>query len=371
MKITHLIRKDFLTINPFSGINAVKNELLKHNAIVVKDENNFYGVLTIKDLVEKPKALVIDCLSIKKIIDHELSVEEALSEMNELNSDVLPVGRNEEFIGLVFKNELFNYISEYNLELEAIINKRTLELKKALQTKDLMFSIIAHDLRSPFNTFIGFSDLLKKNLRNYEIDKAERFITEINSQAKKTFNLLENLLNWAKNQSGTIAFNPSYCNIGKISDDVIEQLKETAQMKNITLKGFHSTNVNVNADKNMVETILRNLISNAIIYTEKNGFVEVYSMAINGFIEITVSDTGIGVDDNDKFKIFTINENKTKLGTANEKGSGLGLVICKDFVKRHQGKIWVEDKDNKGSLFKFTLPINLTEKSTLTKKVEQ
>lgn len=368
MKITHLIRKDFLTINPFSGLNAVKNELLEHNAIVVQDENNFYGVLTIKDFVEKPKALVIDCLSIKKIIDHELSVEEVLTEMNELNLDVLPVGKNEEFIGLVFKNELFNYISEYNLELEAIINKRTIELKKALQTKDLMFSIIAHDLRSPFNTFIGFSDLLKKNLRNYEIEKAERFISEINSQAKKTFNLLENLLNWAKNQSGTIAFNPSYCNIGKISDDVIEQLRETAQMKNITLKSFHSTNVYANADKNMVEIILRNLISNAIIYTEKNGFVEVYSMAINGFIELTVSDTGIGVDDNDKLKIFTIDENKTKLGTANEKGSGLGLVICKDFVKRHQGKLWVEDKENKGSLFKFTLPIHLTEKSTLTKK---
>ena len=111
------------------------------------------------------------------------------------------------------------------------------------------------------------------------------------------------------------------------------------------------------ADKNMVEVILRNLILNAIKFTENNGLVEVYAMAIDEYIEVTVSDTGIGVEDENKIKIFTIDDNKIKLGTANEKGTGLGLVISKEFVGSHNGKIWVEDNKEKGSLFKFTLPV--------------
>lgn len=366
MKILHLIRKDFITINPFYGLNAVKKELLERTALVVQDENQFYGVLTTNDFVSNPKVLVIDCLSFKKLVDCEQSVSEVLSEMNISNNDVLPVGKEGEFIGLVFKNELYKYISEYNLELETIIHERTLELKETLKTKDLMFSIIAHDLRTPFNTIMGFTDLLKNNLRNYKIDKSERFINEMNTQAKRTLNLLENLLNWAKNQSGKIAFNPSFCNIGRISDEVIEQLKNTAQMKNITVKCFYSENVYANADKNMVEVILRNIISNAIKFTENNGLVEVYSMVIDEFIETTVSDTGIGVENKDK--IFTINDDKIKLGTESEKGSGLGLVVCKDFVKTHHGEIWVENRKEKGSSFKFTLPIYKTAKTKLNTK---
>ncbi len=300
------------------------------------------------------------------MVDCEKSVQEVLSEMMITNTDVLPVGKDGNFIGLVFKNELYKYILEYNLELETIIQDRTQELKKILETKDLMFSIIAHDLRSPFNTILGFTDILKKNLRNYEIEKSEKFIYEMNAQANQTFNLLENLLNWAQNKSGKIAFNPSCCNIGKISNEVIEQLKEAAQRKNISVRSFYSENAN--ADKNMLEVILRNLISNAIKFTENNGLVKVYSEIIDDHIEVTVSDNGIGVENKDKIKIFTIDENKTKLGTSNEKGSGLGLVVCKDFVEKHRGKIWVENNKDKGSLFKFTLPIHIIRKRNLKKK---
>jgi signal transduction histidine kinase len=357
MKISHLIRRDFLTTNPFYGIDAVKKELLERTALVVQDENQFYGVLTINDLVTKHKTLVIDCISIKKLVDSEQSVQEVLSEMKTTNTDVLPVGKDGNFIGLVFRNELYNYVSEYSLELETTIEDRTQELKKTIETKDLMFSIIAHDLISPFNSILGITDILKKNLDNYDVEKLGKFIYEMNAQAKKTFSLLENLLNWAKNQSGNLAFNPTYCNIGKISDEVIDQFEETAEMKNITVTSYYPESINANVDKNMLEVILRNLVSNAIKFTENDGLVEVYSKVIDGFIEVTVSDTGIGVEDKDKIKIFTINDNKTKLGTANEKGSGLGLVVCKDFVEKHHGKIWIENNKDKGSLFKFTLPI--------------
>ncbi|MEX1383790.1 ATP-binding protein [Lutibacter sp.] len=367
MKIEHLIRRDFSIVNPFYGVNTIKKELLERRALVVQDENQFYGVLTTNDLVKNSKVLVIDCLSIKNLVDFKKSVQEVLLEMKVSNTDVLPVGKEGNFIGLVFKNELYNYVSEYNLELETIIKEQTEELKKTLETKDLMFSIIAHDLRSPFNIILGYSDILKNNLRNYKIEKSERLINQMNARTQMTLNLLDNLLNWSKNQSGKLIVNPSFFNIGTVSDQIIAELKETAQMKKITLRSFYPEGLDVSADKNMVKVILRNLISNAIKFTKNNGLVEVYSMAIDEYIEVTVSDTGIGVDDKNKTLIFTIDENKTKLGTADEKGSGLGLVICKDFVESHHGKIWVEDNKDEGSLFKFTLPTQFVKGSTIKK----
>lgn len=364
MKIEHLIRKDFLTVNPFYGVRLIKKDLLKRRALVVQDQNQFYGVLTPNDILTNSKVLVIDCVSIKKLVNFEQSVKEVLSEMDVSNVDVLPVGKDGNFIGLVFKKELYNYVSEYNLELETIIKERTNELKRALETRDLLFSIIAHDLKSPFNVILGFSDLLKNNLRNYRIEKSEILINQMNAQAKRTHNLLENLLNWSRNQSGKLELNQTYFNIGAVIDGTIDELKESALIKNITLRSFYPENLNVNADKNMMEVILRNLILNAIKFTENNGLVEVYAMVFDKDIEITVSDSGIGVEDRNKIKIFTIDNNKVKLGTANEKGSGLGLVVCKDFVESHHGKIWVEDNKDKGSLFKFTLPTQVFKDSS-------
>ncbi len=364
MKIEHLIRKDFLTVNPFYGVKSIKKDLLKRRALVVQDENQFYGVLTPNDILTNSKVLVIDCVSIKKLVNFEQSVKEVLSEMDVSNVDVLPVGKDGNFIGLVFKKELYNYVSEYNLELETIIKERTNELKRALETRDLLFSIIAHDLKSPFNVILGFSDLLKNNLRNYRIEKSEILINQMNAQAKRTHNLLENLLNWSRNQSKKLVLNHTYFNIGAVIDGIIDELKESALIKNITLRSFYPENLNVNADKNMMEVILRNLILNAIKFTENNGLVEVYAMVFDKDIEITVSDSGIGVEDRNKIKIFTIDNKKVKLGTANEKGSGLGLVVCKDFVESHHGKIWVEDNKDKGSLFKFTLPTQVFKDSS-------
>ncbi len=135
MKIAHLIRKDFLIINPFNGLNAVKKKLLERTVLVVQDESQFYGILTMNDIVSNPEILVIDCLSIKKLVDSEQSVQEVISEMNTVNTDVLPVGEDGNFIGLVFKNELYKYLSEYNLELETDIQERTLALKKYWRPK--------------------------------------------------------------------------------------------------------------------------------------------------------------------------------------------------------------------------------------------
>ena len=358
MKISHLVRRDFLTVNPYSGINAVKNQVLEHLAVVVQDdEDQFYGVLTTHDIAHNPKTLIIDCLTIKELVDSELSVEDTIFKMDTAKTDVLPVGENGKFIGLVFKNELYKYISDYNLELENTIKERTSELEKAIATKDVVFSIIAHDLKSPFNSILGFTELLKKKLRNLDVEKSEKLISSMYFQARITYNLLENLLNWARSNSNQIVFNPTYCDLSAICNDVINHMGETAQIKQITINSFHSNESFVFADKNMLESILRNLLSNAIKFSECQGKIEIFSMPVDEFIEITVADNGIGMDENVKDNLFKSDLNESKPGTANEKGTGLGLIICKDFVERNHGKIWIENNREKGTAFKFTLPI--------------
>lgn len=369
MKIAHLIRRDFLTVDPYSGINAIKKQLLERSGIVVIDKyGQFYGVLTESDVVQNPRTLIIDCLTIKELIDSEDSIEDTILKMNAVKTDVFPVGENENFIGLVFRNELYNYISEYNLELENVIKERTQALEEAIATKDLMFSIIAHDLKSPFNVILGFTELLKDKLRSMDIEKSEKLISGMNSQARNTYNLLEDLLTWARDNSNKIGYNPILCNISTICDEVISQIKDAAHMKDIAINSFHSPEVFAFADKNMVEVILRNLIVNALKFTENHGKIEIYSIPVDEFIEITVSDNGIGIQEKDKTKLFKSDFNESKLGTANEKGSGLGLVICKRFIERNLGKIWIENKTEKGSTFKFTLPIYMEEIHNLQQK---
>lgn len=356
MKISHFIRRDFLTVNPYSGINAIKNQWLEHLAIVVKDDDIFYGIITTSDLAHFPKTSIIECLTIKELIDGEDSVEDTLFKMDTAKTDVLPVGENGKFIGLIFKNELYKYISDYNFEMENTIKERTKDLREAIATKDLMFSIIAHDLKSPFNVILGFTGLLKDKLKNMDFEKSEKLISGMNSQAKNTFNLLEDLLTWARDNSNTIAYNPVFCNISTICDEVVSQIKDAALVKDIAIKSFHSSEVYAFADKNMVEVILRNLIVNAIKFTENHGKIEIYSMPVGEFIEVTVLDNGIGIAEKDRIKLFNTDFNESRPGTANEKGSGLGLVICKRFVVKNHGKIWIEHKTEKGSAFKFTLP---------------
>jgi signal transduction histidine kinase len=358
MKISYFIRKDFLTVNPYSGLNAIKKKLLENYAIAVQDhEGAFYGVLTTSDIVQNPKTLIIDCLTIKELVDCDESIEKIIHKMESGKTDVLPVGENGKFVGLVFKNELYKYISDYNLELENIIKERTKELEEAIATKDLMFSIIAHDLKSPFNAILGFTQLLKDKLRSMDFEKSEKLISGMNAQARTTYNLLEDLLTWARDNSNKIGYNPIQCNISSICKEVINQLKDTAQMKGIAINSFHSTEVYAYADKNMAEVILRNLIVNAIKFTESFGKIDIYSEPISEFIEISVSDNGIGIDEKVKADLFKSDFNESTPGTAREKGSGLGLVICKRFIERHQGEIWLENKKKKGTTVKFTLPI--------------
>ena len=239
---------------------------------------------------------------------------------------------------------------------EQALMKSKAELKEFNATKDKLYSIIAHDLRSPFNSILGFSDLLMNDANLRDIEKTLKYSTLMNTTAKHTLALLDNLLNWGKLQTGKINFKQENVGLQPIIQEILDTLNSTAILKNISLNQIQSDDIVVYADENMLKTILRNLISNAIKYTETGGNVNIFVIPVKNQIEISISDDGVGMKDETRKKLFDISTNITTKGTANEKGSGLGLVLCKEFVEKNGGRIWAETEEGKGSIFYFTLP---------------
>ncbi|PKP33613.1 MAG: PAS domain-containing sensor histidine kinase [Bacteroidetes bacterium HGW-Bacteroidetes-17] len=236
------------------------------------------------------------------------------------------------------------------------------KLKELNATKDKLFSIIAHDLRSPFNSILGFSDLLIENIDAQNIEENKIFIQQINNTAKFTLNLLDNLLTWAKSQTGQIEFKPVKINLFRIIQQSIDSSEASAKIKGITIILLLSKDIEVYADPIMLQIILRNLISNAIKFTYPDGNVEINAIPTPSQIEISISDNGTGIKEEVKHKLFELDSNITTSGTKKEKGSGLGLILCKELVKKHGGRIWVDSELGKGSQFKFTLPMENSKK---------
>jgi len=229
------------------------------------------------------------------------------------------------------------------------------QLMELVATKDKFFSIIAHDLKSPFNSILGLSEIIKNDARYLDIATIEQYAGIIHSTSNNTFRLLENLLDWARIQQSQMPFQPVSIVLKTIANEVIEFSIEKANSKMIAIINYIPDNLIVMADKNMLKTILRNLISNALKFTSANGKVGIKAISKGTTIEISVEDTGIGIKQEDLEKIFKIGSNFSKRGTENEKGTGLGLLLCKEFVEMHGGHIWVESEEGKGSEFKFNI----------------
>lgn len=223
--------------------------------------------------------------------------------------------------------------------------------------KDLFITILAHDLKNPFNAILGFLNLLTENIRKYDINKIEQQLNLINKSAQNTFSLLEDILMWVRANSGKIPFEPQILSFSTICNEIIESLQLTANAKDITINYFATEEISIYADKNMLTAVLRNLVSNSIKFTKKNGEINIYAVKNHSDITITVSDNGIGIDPDILNQLFDITHKIITYGTANEKGTGLGLLLCKEFVEKHGGNIWVESEVGKGSDFKFTMPI--------------
>lgn len=242
-------------------------------------------------------------------------------------------------------------------EAEKVLKENETQLRELNDTKDKLFSVIAHDLRGPFNNILGLSELLIETEKELDVN-CEKYIGLINSSAKNTITLLDNLLNWARSQTGQIHYHSEKINLSSIVREILKESNSTAKTKNISLNQIESVEVEVYSDVNMLKTVLRNLISNAIKFTKPRGNISVFVVSEQNHVEISISDNGVGINDATRNKLFDISANIVSPGTANEKGSGLGLVLCKEFVEKLGGNIWVESKEGIGSDFKFTLPLN-------------
>jgi len=254
---------------------------------------------------------------------------------------------------------------EHDLSLVYVIYIDITDLKEAEDTliklnedKDKFISILAHDLRSPFNSILGYLDLLSSNIYEYDIKTISSQLNIINNSSQRVFNLLEDVLLWAKSQSGKIPFEPEKLSFTTICNEVLLSIKPIADKKQIQIVYFEDINTVVYADQNMIKTILRNLITNAIKFSNNNSRIKIFTIFNHNKLTITVSDNGIGIDEESLLKLFEISHKHTTTGTANETGTGLGLILCKEFIELHGGEIWVESKVGKGTEFKFTLPIN-------------
>ena len=234
------------------------------------------------------------------------------------------------------------------------------ELKQSVQLnadKDLFLPILSHDSRSPFTALLGITDLLIENIRIYSIDETEVLLNHLRDASIDTFALLENLLKWARSQSGKIPFNPQNLNFLDILINILGTLNKNADAKNITIKISTIDNIYVFADIDMLKTVLRNIVSNAIKFTNKGGTIIINAEENSENVTISVLDNGIGIRPDQLTKLFDISHSQTTRGTEEESGTGLGLILCKEFVEKHGGKIWVESEVGRGSDFKFTIPI--------------
>jgi PAS domain S-box-containing protein len=239
---------------------------------------------------------------------------------------------------------------------ESILIESEKQLRQANAMKDKFFSLIAHDLKNPFGSILGFSNLLVEAYDNFDDKQRKSFIKNISEVSENTFKLLQNLLEWSKTQTGKFEFKPVKIDIKEIAEENISVLKSAAGNKKIRVYNKVDSESKAYADENMVKAIIRNLLTNAIKFTHHHGKVEISTKNSGDFIEICIADNGKGISPEDQTRLFRIDDQFKTLGTDHEEGSGLGLILCKEFVEKHNGKIWVESKPGSGSKFKFTLP---------------
>jgi two-component system sensor histidine kinase/response regulator len=267
--------------------------------------------------------------------------------------------RKSRFIDALGKKYIIGAIRDItiNKKAERALFESESQLRELNVTKDKLFAIIGHDLRSPFNNILTLSNLIEDAVKKNESSVLHEYVNLIKTTSKSTLTLLENLLTWSNLQKDQINSQNQKLNISILVEEVQEFIKHLAKTKNIIIKKPTLEQIEIFSDEKMLKTILRNLLSNAVKFTKSGGNIKVSVFKKIDNLEFIVSDTGVGMSTKVCEKLFDVKTNTSSRGTANEAGSGFGLVLCKEFVEKLGGKIWVESEEGKGSDFKFTLPI--------------
>lgn len=238
-----------------------------------------------------------------------------------------------------------------------LIEDQKNKLEQLIQTKDRFLSIIAHDLKNPFNSLLGFADLTYNDFDKISDNEKKSYLNVIRQSAQHIYSLLENLLTWSRTQSGRIDFNPEPVNLTEAIENAVELVRGSADNKQIALFSDFTKDIIVKADKNMIDTILRNLLTNSIKFTPSGGSVSISCKNSNKKAKVSVTDTGIGMSEDELSRLFKVDGNLKNAGTNSEIGTGLGLILCQEFMNLHKTKIIAESSTGKGSTFSFTLDV--------------
>lgn len=327
-------------------------------------------LLTPDDLKANRKDAILKVIESKKPLRYEDS-----QNGNIFDTTIYPIHNDE---GKVDKLTIFAHditeqkkieekIRDMNKELEMRVNERTALLHDAMEdlrisnySKDKFFGIIAHALKNPIQALLLTSNMLIDYHDDFDEVQLKRNHQQIFDSTRYLNDLLENLLEWAKSRSGKLTFKPSKFMIGNAVDEVLQIYSTLAKGKNIDIAVDIDKNSEIFADRNMIISVISNLISNAIKFTSENGKILVSSEKIHNSVYVSVKDTGIGITEEDIKKLFQIDVKHSTKGTSQEQGKGIGLLLCKEFVEKHGGRIWVDSKPGEGTVLKFSIPIKLS-----------
>lgn len=270
--------------------------------------------------------------------------------------------QKEELIARVYTHIKLFKLNEKLRKQSVLLKHREARLKELNTEKNKFFSIIAHDLKAPLNNIKGLTELIRKKYSTNSKEEVDVLITHLFNTTVNTQKLLNNLLDWAIFHGGSFVFNPEMVNLSELVNTCLKSFEGSALDKSIVINNQVNKNVKVFADVNMLNTVLRNLISNAIKFTEFNGNITINAEHNEQMVDVSVADTGVGIHEKAIKNIFEISDSKSTFGTKGEQGTGLGLVLCNDFIQKHKGSIKVESKQGVGSTFTISLPNSKTAK---------
>jgi len=330
-------RDDVIAKNPEFISNIESYRLKTKDGRIIWIEDNARYIRDENDNIIYHEGI---CRDITERMENEIEIKRYTTELEKLNEELL------------YSKSLI----EENLDARNLLVE---ELEKLNMEKDKFFSIIAHDLRSPFHAFLALTSMMAENISDFSIDELGKISKEMHSKANNLFNLLRNLLEWARIQRGSIVFTPSKIVLAKVLQNIIEAVEDNAKLKEITINKDISDNIVISADEKMLNSLFQNLLSNAIKFTNRGGEVFVKLATQENSVLIEIRDSGIGMSPELLNKLFKLEEKVGHEGTAGEESTGLGLLLCKDFSDFHRGKIWVESEVEKGSSFFVELPRNV------------
>lgn len=331
-----------------------KDLLFAMNDFIQKEESD-------QKLLEAQNRYVIDQkeTQIDKLESVRKEREREIAEQRKVRNFLFALIASGIVVGILI---LYLYIlkRKSNKQLKAVnekIEQQNIELQNLNATKDKFFSILGHDLKSPLNSLSSFSSLLINYFDSLSKEEIQTLAKDLDKSLKNLYSLLDNLLEWARSQTGNINFTPEQLDLKSILDENQELLKVQAGNKEITIIQNRTSPLPVLTHKHSVTTVVRNLVANSIKFTPAGGKITMDAIEKDGQALVSIADTGVGMSEQTIQKLFRIDSKVSTLGTANEKGTGLGLVLCKDFVEKNGGKLWVESKEGEGSTFYFTIPL--------------